>query len=172
MIKDAMKSYFEKQNNICLHKYNTLPTTPYDHERRTLIYKGTVNDENLIQWKPVHAKTIEVKGLCPELTDFYSSYYYGFIEGKIEDIYYTFPGIFNQNEAINQAKWALRNGEDLFPEENIAIIAICKKNETDGLLLAHEQDTNKLFIWDGETDNRQYLDMSLETLIRTLTIIV
>lgn len=170
-IKDAMAIYFKRQADAHMAEYNTLPMIPFDREKQTLIYKGQVDEENWIQWKPVHAKAIKIDGLCQELNQFYSTYYYGRIEGLFENIYYDFPGIFNQTNAISQAKWALRNGEDLFPNENVAVIAICEINGKDGLLLAYEQDTNRLFIWDGETNDRNYLEVSLEELILNLTTI-
>lgn len=170
-IKDAMEMYFKRQADTHLKEYNTLPMVPFDREKQTLIYKGQVDEEDWIQWKPVHAKTVKIDGLCQELNHFYSTYYYGRIEGLFDNIYYDFPGIFNQTDAISQAKWALRNGEDLFPGENVAVIAICEINERDGLLLVYEQDTNRIFVWDGETDDRDYLDISLEELILNLKII-
>ena len=169
-IKEAMKEYFEKQANNHISKYNSLPMVPYQTEKKTLIYKDAPDEEEWIQWKPVHAKTISVKHLCPILTQFYSSYYYGSLEGNYNGVNYEFPQICNEAEAIQQAKWALLNGEELFPDEDTAVIAICEKDGADGLLLVYEQPTGRLFIWNGEFNTRKYLDVSLVGLIRSLDI--
>lgn len=167
-IKGAMKDFFDRQAAKSMEKHGLLPMIPYQHERKTLIYKGQRDEEDWIQWKPIHAKTIKMDQLCPELVQLYSSYYYGQMEGLFDGITYDFPPIYNEKDALHQAKWALMNGQDLFPDENAAVIAICEENNADRLLLVYEQSTNKLFVWDDEDNDRKYLDVSLEELITNI----
>lgn len=171
-IKEAMRIYFDRQAEAYLQKYNSLPWIPYSSEKQTLIYKGHPDEEDWIQWQPVHAKTIQVKGLCPELIRFYSSYYHGGIEGEINGIYYHFPAIYNQADAIHEADWGIKAGKDLFPDENCAIIGSCSKQYADGLTVVYDQDTDSMSIWDYEFSSREPINLSLEELLLALKVIV
>jgi hypothetical protein len=169
-IKQAMEDYFHRQADAYLMAYGQLPSIPYQHGTQTLIYKDRCDDDDYIQWTPVHAKDIHMKQLCPTLTQFYSSYYYGEITGHIGDISYEFPGIYNYPSAIHQIEWGIMHGRELLPDENNVTIAVCRNNKNDELILMYNQDNNRLFIWDSEYNDKTFLPYSLEEFIRHLEI--
>lgn len=171
-IKEAMKSFFEKQKDLYMETFGTLPTIPYNRNADPMLYVGEPDEDEEIQWVYSEAKRIEVSGLSAELTDFYSSYYYWALKGRIGDTLYYFPHTVNYNEAIRNAKIALERGKQLFPDENMAIIASCNIAGTDGLDLVYDQNENKLSIYDFDSDSRTDCDYSLVELINQMEPII
>jgi hypothetical protein len=114
------------------------------------------------------AEDISVDGLCDELLDFYSSYYYCNLEGEIDQYSFIFSAVYNKKSAIKQAQYAMQIGKNVFPDENIVILCSCGDESIDGLLLCYNQDDGSLFIYDHEFDKRTKLEFGLVELFEKL----
>lgn len=171
-IKEAMKAFFEKQKDLYMETFGTLPTVPYNRNADPSLYVGEPDEDEEIQWVYSEAKRIEVSGLSTELTDFYSSYYYWELRGRLDNTSYYFPHVINMDEAVRTAEFALERGKEFFPEENNAVIAYCKISGNDGLVLVYNQDDSSLFIYDCEADNRSLCNNTLTETISLMEAII
>ena len=171
-IKEAMKSFFERQKDLYMGTFGTLPTVPYSRSADSSLYVGEPDEDEEIQWIYSEAKRIEIDGLSTELTDFYSSYYYWELRGHQNNTSYYFPHVINMDEAVRTAEFALERGKELFPEENNAVIAYCKISENDGLILVYNQDDSSLFIYDCEVCDRFLCDNTLTETISLMEAII
>lgn len=172
MIKVAIKIFFEKQKNLHIKTFGTLPTVPYNRNADPSLYIGAPDEDEYIQWTYLEAKEIEAEGLNAELTEFYSAYYYWELRGHWNNISYYFPHVVNIEEAVRTAEFALERGKELFPEENNAVIAYCSISGNDGLLLVYSQDDSSLFIYDCETHNRILCRNTLTELVSMMEPVV
>ena len=170
-IKEAVYNFLNRWFTEQQEKLGNLPQTVYIKEQKSL-HVGECDEDGYIQWMYKEAEDLFVEGLCIELLDFYSSYYYCNLEGDIETDEYNysfiFPAVYNKLSAINQAKFALERGKKLFSQEDIAIIASCENDNIDGLDLCYNQYDGSLFIYDFEFDRRIELDFTLVDLFEDL----
>lgn len=164
-IKEAMHIYFDKLNKLYKNKYNTLPTVSYVQKDESKMFIGEPDDDGEIQWQPVSAKRVEIPGLCFELNEFFSSYYYWQLDGTLNEISYYFPHVTNMDEAIKVAKNALNKGKKLFPNSNNVIIATCTINGADDILLVYNQDNKTIFYYDLEFEKVISCDLTLIDLL-------
>lgn len=95
-IKDAMKKCFEMQSDFWQTVFNSNPKFPYREEFNNdeLFIKDTIDKEGYAEWKPreqvlsIDENTIANKlgiKLHPELKEFYSSYCFLQLTGKMSD---------------------------------------------------------------------------------------
>ncbi len=171
-IKEAMEAFFEKQKKLYMDAFGTLPTVPYDQNADPSLYVGEPDEDEEIQWAYSEAERIGIEGLSAELTDFYSSYYYCELRGRLNNTSYYFPHVINMDEAVRSAEFALARGKEIFPGENNAVLAYCRISGNDGLILVCDQDDMSLFIYDCETGDRHLCSNTLTETIGLMEAVI
>lgn len=147
-IKYAYEQYFLKLKKVYLDTLGTEPTISWDSKLNQKLILSQPDSNGEAQWEPIPASKININGLCNEMIDFYSSYYYFSFSGKYKDVIYNFDSIDSYEKAVLQAKQALADGEYYFKQQNTLLIASCSLNGNDDLLLFYRQNDSTLFLYD------------------------
>ena len=170
-LQEAMLSYFNKLTDLYAREFGTLPTVPYNNTDSPL-FVGQPDLEGEIQWQPSPAEKLTLAGLCPELSEFYSTYYYWHLSGKLEKNCFYFPPVFDEQEAIKTALFSMEIGRDISTEGNYAVIASCDIDGFDGIDLVYDQDSGKLYYYDFDKDKMFQCEYSLTEIISQMEAII
>ena len=171
-VKEAMTSYFNKLISLYKREFGTLPTVPYNRECDSTLFVGHPDEDGEIQWEYSPAKTVRIESLCEELNEFYSSFYYWQLRGKIGKYCFYFPPVINEQDAIKTAELAIERGKKVFPNEKYVMIASCDVAGFDGLDLIYDQNTNKLFFYDFDGERVIPCDYSLKFIISQMEVVI
>ena len=172
IIKEAMLTYFEKLEALYRKQFGTLPTVSWSAELSQDLFLGTPDDDYEIQWKAKPADSIHLPGLCDDLTEFFSSFYYWELRGTYDGILFVFPAVITHNNAVDVARAALTDGNYYFPKQDTALLATCSVNNFDETLLFYRQKTGELFLYDLDLEKTTPLDYTLVTLISSMKAVI
>lgn len=174
-IREAMAAYFKKLNRLYADLFGTLPTASWGGDGDTDLFIGPPDEDGEAPWHLAPALPLtesEVSGLCPALRDFYGSFYFRQMRGKLRGLTVSFPAQKNRTAAIRAAETALSDGKYYFPSEDIACLATCSLSGNDDLLLFYRQTDDSLFLYDADTKEVLNLAYPLERLLEGMEAII
>lgn len=171
-IKEALTSYFLKLRGLYKKMFNSLPTISWSPELNQQLFEGKPDEDGEIQWKTAEATQIIMDGLCKELQNFYSSYYYWELRGKYKGILFDFPPVPSLDAAKSIVSTAIHDGGYYFPKQETVLLATCTSSGNDDLLLFYRQNTGKLFIYDVDKRFVIPLEYSLTELLGSMEAVI
>lgn len=149
-IKEALRGYFDRLIELYRKRLGTLPTVSWDQSLDQGLFTSPPDEDGEVQWRPAQALAVSVPGLCRELEEFFSSYYYWQLHGKEGSVLYYFPPVASAAEADRAARTALEDGEYYFAGQDTALLATCSQAGNDDLLLFYRQGSGELFLYDRD----------------------
>jgi hypothetical protein len=171
----AMNTYFKKLKALYKEKFGTAPSFPYDEDAVHGLFCSAPDEDGYALWQPKMASPVEASVgamLCPELAEFYGSWYFLQMNGRIGNIDIDFFAFDSRPSATEAAKSALADGKYYFPQENCALIASCTLDGADGLLMFYDQNSGKVFIYDADRNMRRYVNASLGDIIAKMEALI
>lgn len=164
-IKEALRGYFDRLTALYQKRLGTLPTVSWYQSLNQNLFTSLPDEDGEAQWRPADAAAVSVPGLCRELEEFFSSYYYWQLHGKADGVLYYFPPVVSAAEADKAARTALKEGEYYFAGQNTALLATCSQAGNDDLLLFYRQNFGELFLYDQDKRFLYPVEHSLVSLL-------
>ena len=164
----AMSTYFQRLKELYKKQFGTAPTFPWDENAPHKLFISPPDEDGDAQWAPKLATPLPAAvadALCSEMVQYYSSWYFLQLRGRIKNIDFDFLPFFSAETAIRAAKAALADGRDYFPMERCVLLATCTVSGIDDMLLFYDQNSNKLFIYDPDKQIKHNIKASLPELI-------
>ncbi len=176
-MKDAYKSYFAKLDALYQRAFGTRPTVPYSESFDRSMLIGAPDEDGEIQWVPKVQEhdfdwaPVEAElgfALCPELRDYYNSFFFLALSGSFgssELHFYRIDG----TEPLE--KIILRHHQDaqhLFPGTECFLIGNAVVNDDDSYFIYFDNASGKLFCYESDTKKELLLSYSIAKTIGSM----
>lgn len=171
-IKDAMDIYFQKLNYIYVQTFNTCPSVSWSPDINQDLFITSPDEDGDAQWCPISAQSLKLPGLCDELNQFYSSYYYCSLNGRYQNIQMYFDPIDSLETAQRKAKQAILDGDYYLKNQNAVLLATCSLEGNDELLLFYKQETGELILYDQNKRFMCSLECSFVQLVSQMEALI
>lgn len=159
-ITNAMNYFFTRLKTKALEETGKLPMCVYE-EKGTHLYVDKKNDKDYVEWEPQRAEEIDVPDIADDIIELYSSYYHEGFRGRIKQYHYKFEPVYDKEDAESKVKKAFYLGKEMFPKENIYVIATASTEMFGDLYLCYNDGDGMMFVYSPATDARNRIRLTL-----------
>ncbi len=176
LIEDAFERYFAKLTENYKATFNTNPTITYTNKLNKKLLISKPNADGKVEWKPLLQETkpdwkkIEKKlgfNICSELKEYYSTYLFCNLEGKIGDKELDFYPITDDKNLAKIIEQHYKDAQWEFPNSQVFLIGSAKVGRNENYNICFDNSKAKLFLYDNEMNKKVTLH-SLSYCIATM----
>lgn len=159
-IKKAMDYFFERLKTKALEETMKLPVCEFNEKGKHIYFDEKIN-EDFIEWEPKPAEEIDMPEIDDEIEELYSTFYHAEFKGRIKQYHYKFAPVYDKEDSEREITKAFSLGKELFPKEDIYVIATASTEMFGGLYLCYNADDQMLFVYDPASDVRDRIRLTL-----------
>ena len=152
-MRQSFDNYYKKLNVLYKKEYGTRPTVTFDSKLKKEVIMYPVSEFS----KEIVSEQLGFE-ISDDLYEYYSTYYYAHLTGRIDDtILYFIPNGFSDN-LISFIKQQYVEACYYFPEKRYFLLGTANKNSNDDMLIFFDNDNNRVFLHDIEVKTDYELD--------------
>ena len=178
---NELQKYYNELCSIFNMDFRSLPLASFRDgvdPRRVLT---PPDDEGLVAWKIVKQShnhdwpSLEHQlgfPLTSDLKDYYSSYLFLQLSGRIDKILLYFEPIYNEKSITDLIRRQFFDGQYAFPQTQIFLIGAAIVDGNDSYSIYFDNTKNKLFLFDPDSKQYALSDFSLQYIIGAMEPII
>ena len=173
--------YYDKLCSIFKKEFGSLPIASYTDNVDPRIVLTPPDDEGLVAWKIVKQShnqdwpTLERRlrfSINADLKDYYSSFLFLQLSGRIDTILLYFEPIYDENSVIDLVLRQYFDGQYVFPKTQIFLLGAAIVDGNDSYSIYYDNTKNKLFLFDFDTKQYTFLDFSIQEVVERIEPII
>jgi hypothetical protein len=176
-MKEAFQEYFKKLKEYADKEHGTLPIVPNFEEWDKSMLVGEEDEEGYIQWLPkeididIDWESLEQSfgfSIKEELKEFYTSYLFIDLRGKIDEMHIDFEEIINVDIIPQLIEVAYKDGGYYVPDQQMFMLGGATLGGADDLVILYRNTDGKVICYDPDFEKQVELDRSLTEIIREM----
>lgn len=176
-IKQAFELYFEKLNEYYKETFGTAPSVTFTEALNKNMLVSKPDEDGEVEWQPllcVHTQNWDAVeaalgfAVCDELKNYYSTYYFLSLSGKLNGNHLNFYLIDGAKDTEAVIMQHYNDAQTIFPGAQCFLIGHAVVNDDDSYFIYYDNRTGEVFCFESDTNQRVMLSHSLAEIISSM----